>query len=189
MADAAVCPECGAPRPRRAAGCPRCGHIFQDVPAAEPGLSAERVDAPRPSAPASHTQDEGARRGAGCGSCLLLAVICGGLTLIAGIVLWFLVRAELAPIANTWLVSEARENLQRLESELERFARSHQGRLPDALSELEVPAIWLLDPWGTAIAYEPAEDRRSARLVSLGADGAPGGEGGDTDLVRDVALP
>lgn len=96
MADAVVCPECGAPRPRRAAGCPRCGHIFQDVPAAEAGLPPARSAAPPASAPEPHPQDATAERGSGCGACLLLAAICGVLTLIAGAALYVLARVELA---------------------------------------------------------------------------------------------
>lgn len=47
--------------------------------------------------------------------------------------------------------------------------------------ESDVP----LDPWGRPFVYEPGEDPlQRPRLVSLGADGAPGGSG----LAADVAI-
>lgn len=41
----------------------------------------------------------------------------------------------------------------------------------------------LRDPWGRALNYSPAADALSYRVVSLGADGAPGGSGADADIV------
>ncbi len=39
------------------------------------------------------------------------------------------------------------------------------------------------DPWGTAFQYEAGSDlSRRGRVYSLGADGAPGGEGMDADI-------
>ena len=40
------------------------------------------------------------------------------------------------------------------------------------------------DPWHNAIEYrKPGDDDKPIRLVSLGVDGKPGGEGVDKDLV------
>ena len=180
-----VCPECGAPRRRRAAGCAHCGHIFQDVPAAEARLPAARA----PAAPAPHPEDLRAERGSGCGSCVSLLAICAVLTLIAGVVLYFTVRAEVQPLVEQVQRTSAGQDLERLQGALQSHARAHDGRLPAALDELDVPAGWRVDAWGTPIGYTPGADRRSARLTSFGADTAPGGEGLAADLERDVTVP
>lgn len=40
-----------------------------------------------------------------------------------------------------------------------------------------------LDPWGQAYVYQvPGEDGRPFSIISLGADGKPGGEGNDADI-------
>ncbi len=41
----------------------------------------------------------------------------------------------------------------------------------------------LIDPWGRDFVYEPASDGFGARVISLGADGARGGEGRAADIV------
>jgi len=47
---------------------------------------------------------------------------------------------------------------------------------------LESPAA-LTDPWANPYVYErPGPDGQPFRVVSLGADGAPGGEGADADV-------
>lgn len=73
------------------------------------------------------------------------------------------------------------------------------GRLPTTdeglKSLLEVPAEttkWrgpylrkaeaILDPWGRPFVYRRPGERREYDLVSLGADGRPGGTGEDTDI-------
>lgn len=44
-----------------------------------------------------------------------------------------------------------------------------------------------LDPWGNAYLYQPpAGSGQSFQIVSLGADGKPGGEGIDADLGMDT---
>lgn len=42
----------------------------------------------------------------------------------------------------------------------------------------------LTDPWGNPYAYEVSDDGRTAAIISLGADGASGGEGFDADIVK-----
>jgi len=44
----------------------------------------------------------------------------------------------------------------------------------------EVP----LDPWGNPYVYESPSDHGDYSIISLGADGNPGGEGEDTDIVN-----
>lgn len=68
---------------------------------------------------------------------------------------------------------------------LERY-RAKRRAYPDSLAALrdeflreDVPA----DGWGHALVYAPERGGRSYRLVSHGADGAPGGEGEDRDVV------
>ncbi len=49
------------------------------------------------------------------------------------------------------------------------------------LDDEEVPR----DPWNNAYVYQaPGPGGRAYRLMSLGADGQPGGEGEDADIVR-----
>ena len=38
------------------------------------------------------------------------------------------------------------------------------------------------DPWDRPYLYEPDESGRAARIVTLGADGKPGGSGADADI-------
>ena len=38
------------------------------------------------------------------------------------------------------------------------------------------------DPWGVPMIYQSLEEEGGCRMVSLGADGRPGGEGSDTDI-------
>ncbi len=40
-----------------------------------------------------------------------------------------------------------------------------------------------LDPWGNSYAYESPGEHGDYDIISLGADGDPGGEGEDTDIV------
>lgn len=41
----------------------------------------------------------------------------------------------------------------------------------------------LIDPWGNPFAFEPPNGDQPARIISYGADGAPGGSGQEADLV------
>ncbi|RMG16969.1 MAG: type II secretion system protein GspG [Planctomycetota bacterium] len=91
----------------------------------------------------------------------------------------------------------ARADLDRIAEAVARF-RSDVGFHPLRLSQLwEPPAKvrgWkgpylegpLYDPWGSGYAYRPG--RRSFFLCSYGADGAPGGQGADADVVREESL-
>lgn len=61
-----------------------------------------------------------------------------------------------------------------------------KGRLPDtatglhALVEQRILPVLPRDPWGNDYVY--TLDKGVPAIVSLGADGAPGGEGNDRDL-------
>jgi hypothetical protein len=173
-----LCPECGAARLRRAAGCPKCGHLFQDLPGVEP----KPFTAPLAAAP---LEESGAVRGGGCSSCLLLAAICAGLTLLALFSTWLLVRDDARALFASVQREIARSDLARLEDALRTWADGHGGGLlPSDLETLRLPSGDLHDPWGEPYRYEPAPDGRSARLACLGADQAPGGVGPDADLER-----
>ena len=69
----------------------------------------------------------------------------------------------------------------------------NNNRLPESLETLTQPdpnyfnecyiedPSCLLDPWGRPYIYRPAEGR-TFEILSYGADGVPGGEGGNTDI-------
>jgi len=114
--------------------------------------------------------------------------LCTGLTLLALVVGWLLVREDARELFEGLERSLAQQELQRVEQELERWAEAHDGRLPDTLEALDLPGAALTDAWGRRLRYDPAPDRRSARLSSLGADNTPGGTGRDADLQRTVSL-
>jgi hypothetical protein len=85
----------------------------------------------------------------------------------------------------------ARDDIWTLLEALEGHASENGGLYPDSLEALLVPdeegLSWLdelpLDPWGNPYVY--SYDGEHARVLSLGADGLPGGEGADRDLTSD----
>ena len=99
---------------------------------------------------------------------------------------------EPAP-AYRWPIARARGGLMRLRVAVERYERANLGMLPEKLEQLleadgqGVP--WLrgydsipLDPWGRPFVYERSEEEGSWRILTLGADGEPGGHGhGETE--------
>lgn len=207
-----LCPECGAPRPRRAAGCAHCGAIFDS--GLQPSVAAG-TQAAHAGRPARELADEPApapARGRSCAACLLLAAIVAALTLLAGVFFFFLVRRELTPLFRQFERTEAESQLRSLAERIEAFADRHGGRLPEDLFEVsqervdsldehrphglegpisrpdaELPAtqsLDLIDPWGGRITYRRDSERGPARLTSLGADGQVGGTGLDADLER-----
>lgn len=91
----------------------------------------------------------------------------------------------------------AASNITDIEAAVQMFYHEH-GRLPETLEDLVTrPADieegkWnptlkkknLTDPWGREYVYQqPGEEGRPFDLVSYGADGQPGGEGEDADVV------
>jgi len=72
------------------------------------------------------------------------------------------------------------------------YAIENGGRHPDSLEELITPGesgVTYLDretvpqdPWGYEYGYEPPDGSIGPRVFTLGADGAPGGNGKDRDF-------
>lgn len=62
------------------------------------------------------------------------------------------------------------------------YAEAHDGYPPSEVAELDVPDSWKMDPWGNP--YQVAVDLESLAfdIVSLGADGAVGGNGFAADV-------
>lgn len=89
-------------------------------------------------------------------------------------------------------IQTARSDLVKIGYAVEQFV-AQTGRLPASIQELldqrylRVKGPCVMDPWGNCYLYEPSFPGTGlARftLRSLGADGAPGGEGEDADLVE-----
>ncbi len=81
-------------------------------------------------------------------------------------------------------VDGVRRDFARFEEATRLYGRRHGGRVAPALDELAPDAPF--DPWGRPYRYEADEAQKSARVLTLGRDGAPGGEGADAD--RELAL-
>jgi len=89
-------------------------------------------------------------------------------------------------------VGIAKGEIISIEDACTQFAIENQSRYPDSLEELITPddsgVTYLdrdtvpVDPWGYEYGYEPSEGGRTPRIYTLGADGAPGGEGKDKDF-------
>ncbi len=91
------------------------------------------------------------------------------------------------------LAEPAAASLERLSAIAEALARhrSATGTLPSSvfgLSAIAIDPALLVDAWGNPIRYVrvagPEPGLAGAWLMSWGADGAPGGEGDEADLVR-----
>ncbi len=81
-------------------------------------------------------------------------------------------------------VDTARSNLVTIRDGVA-FMASRSGRLPASLDEVPLHPSQRRDPWGRPYLYEPSRagtDGLRFTLRTLGADGAPGGEGQDADL-------
>ena len=78
----------------------------------------------------------------------------------------------------------AREIVVQAARAVERFRRS-SGRWPASMAELVPDYIDREpdDPWSRPILYEASPGGAGYKMKCLGADGAPGGEGDDADLV------
>lgn len=123
-----------------------------------------------------------------------------GMSLIEVIIVIVLIGGILALVANRVLGGQDRANVRLTESQLITLAgkvdqfRLDTGKLPDSLDQLVsaggVPN-WLgpyakneelRDPWGNAIEYRRPGSNGPFELVSLGADGATGGESVNADI-------
>ena len=91
-----------------------------------------------------------------------------------------------------------KQKIGSIETAIQLFEQDY-GRFPESLQELVVPpadvpadqlspptlkAKDLNDPWGNAFSYTFPGNHYTYDLVSLGADGAEGGEGEAADVVN-----
>lgn len=76
---------------------------------------------------------------------------------------------------------------------IDTYGLENNGRYPESLEILVTPdqngRTYLkgrttvpLDPWKNPYTYEPPSSGRDYRVISLGKDGQPGGEGDDADI-------
>ena len=126
-----------------------------------------------------------------------------GFTLIELIIVITLIAAVLAVVAGKVIsnkkraeASLAKTQLSSLAAQIDQY-QTDVGTYPESLQQLvTAPGNadgWLgpyakatdfNDPWHNAIEYHrPGEDDAPYKLLSLGADGKPGGEGVDKDVV------
>jgi hypothetical protein len=77
--------------------------------------------------------------------------------------------------------------LDQVSERVEAHAAKADGAPPASLDVLALPAELAKDPWGRAWSYTTTTDNDFA-LLTLGRDGAIGGEGADADLALDTDL-
>ena len=127
-----------------------------------------------------------------------------GFTLLEIVIVIALIGLILGVVATRIMGSQARAEYKLAETKLEAIAgkvdqyEADVGALPDSLDQLvtapsDAPG-WLgpyakaedlKDPWRKPLALRvPGENGAPFQIVSLGADGAPGGEGVDKDIVK-----
>lgn len=124
-----------------------------------------------------------------------------GFTLIELIVVITLIAAVTAVVAGKVIQNKKRAEVRLAQTQLVSLAaqvdqyQSDVGQLPESLQELVssnadgwlgpyAKAAEFKDPWHNAIEYrKPGVDENPYSLGSLGADGKPGGDGVDKDLV------
>ena len=126
-----------------------------------------------------------------------------GMTLIELIVVIALIATVVAVVGGKIIANKkraeaslARTQLNSLAAQVDQY-QSDVGAYPEALQQLvAAPGNadgWLgpyakeadfKDPWHNPIEYRrPGDDEAPYKLVSLGADGKPGGDGVDKDIV------
>ena len=125
-----------------------------------------------------------------------------GFTLLEIVIVIALIGLILGVVATRIMGSQARAEYKLAETKLEAIAgkvdqyEADVGALPDSLDQLvtsDAPG-WLgpyakaedlKDPWRKPLTLRvPGENGAPFQVVSLGADGAPGGEGVDRDIVK-----
>ena len=125
-----------------------------------------------------------------------------GMSLIELMIVIVLIGSVLALITSRIMGGQDRANVRITETQLATLAgkidqyRMDTGKLPDALDNLVTsPGLssWLgpyakaeelKDPWGNAIDYRRPGTAGPFELVSLGADGAAGGDSVNQDIRR-----
>ena len=123
-----------------------------------------------------------------------------GMSLIELMIVIVLIGSILALITNRILGSQNRANVKITETQLVTLAgkvdqfRMDTGKLPESLDQLVTsPGLpsWLgpyakaeelKDPWGGNIDYRRPGESGPFELVSLGADGAAGGDSVNADI-------
>jgi Type II secretion system (T2SS), protein G len=76
----------------------------------------------------------------------------------------------------------ALKQLEELQAKVAAHAEKNQGYPPDTLDDLDLPPELKRDPWGHPFELDVDLTSLEARVVSLGSDGAAGGEGFAADL-------
>ena len=84
-------------------------------------------------------------------------------------------------------VAKAQSEIKALKGGITAYMLKNNRRLPDSLEDvaeyMDPPKV-PLDPWGNAYIYTK-ESTRKYKIVSNGADGAPGGDGINADISSD----
>lgn len=89
--------------------------------------------------------------------------------------------------------SAAESDIAAICTALDTYSIQNGGRYPDTLEALIMPdengETFLddmlavpIDPWGSPYVYEPPAGTQALRVLTLGQDGAPGGEGKGADI-------
>jgi len=89
---------------------------------------------------------------------------------------------ELRANALKQKVSEYRLMYNTLPAQIEDLTRCTEATGPGCIPLLEQDDDALNDAWGKQFQYTRGGNGRTFSIISLGADGAPGGEGVDYDL-------
>ncbi len=84
-------------------------------------------------------------------------------------------------------LTDAVAKLDRVSERVEAHAEQANGVPPASLDVLALPAELATDPWGRPWSYTTTAENEFA-LLTLGRDGALGGEGADADLALDTNL-
>ncbi len=80
--------------------------------------------------------------------------------------------------------TKAKSEIQAMKSAVTAYMLKNNRKLPNTLDEIAPfmdPPKVPQDPWGNAYVYTK-EGTRSFKIVSYGADGAPGGDGVNADV-------
>ncbi len=110
----------------------------------------------------------------GCGCLVVLVVV--------GVAMWF--APAVTQQVEVLKVEAARAEMQAMVQQVKSHALLNGGALPGSLADVDWPSGETpVDLWGQPFQYEPSADGTAFTLTCLGADGAPGGEGTDADIV------